>query len=285
MSEGPPVEKSLVALVALYDEAARRIRVELLRVALRGQRKQRQQLSTQLVRIDRILTELRAHSHALAPMVIRDVYRGALRWLDSQLGVREQEVSLTGIHRNAVAIIAQELDGRLENAVRTVGRRADDLFRRVGLEESGISLIRNLTPQQSTKAIQQRLVHEGVTAFVDRAGRRWKLDVYASMVAATTTREAQTVATVNRMYEQGHDLISISHHRHEPDICDLIDGKTFSLSGNDPRYPKAPFLPPAHPRCRHVVLPAKQTLEDARSRLEQASSREEVEAALGIKLP
>ena len=44
----------------------------------------------------------------------------------------------------------------------------------------------------------EALRREGVTAFVDRAGRRWSLHTYGSMVLRTTTRQAEVLSVLTR---------------------------------------------------------------------------------------
>jgi len=115
---------------------------------------------------------------------------------------------------------------------------------------------------------------KGQTAFVDRLGRKWRLDTYAEMVARTTTREAASVATLNTCQEYGQDLVRITVHYPTCEICAPLQGKVYSISGNDDRYPKLTDerRPPIHPHCRHVLAPYVRELDDNAEETEQHSN-------------
>ena len=56
----------------------------------------------------------------------------------------------------------------------------------------------------------QTLKREGVTAFVDKAGRNWSLHTYGSMTLRTTSRQAEVLAVLTA--DPGQDLYQISSH-------------------------------------------------------------------------
>lgn len=147
-----------------------------------------------------------------------------------------------------------------------VGRRVDDAWRKVGLDVVGEGLVTLETRRQLTAELAARLVRDGVTdaltGYVDRAGRRWALDTYAEVVIRTTTREATSRATVERLTERGLDLVTVTSHPHVPDECSPYDGQTFSLSGKSTAFPRLDKLPPFHPRCRHVLSPSGANLDE-----------------------
>ena len=155
----------------------------------------------------------------------------------------------------------------LENAL--IGRRENDVFRRVGLE-----LVANMQATgRSTAATVPEFVkilqREGVTAFIDKAGRNWSLHTYASMVTRTTSRQAEVLAVLTADPE--HDLYKISSHGTTCALCAPYEGRVYSKSGTDPDFPPlaAAFgkIDPAgpddlsntwlniHPQCLHVLMP------------------------------
>lgn len=146
-----------------------------------------------------------------------------------------------------------------------IGRRADDPYRRIALEEIGGGTVALETRRQISASLVRRLVNEGVTdaltGYVDRSGRRWPIHRYAAMAVRTTTREASTRATVARMQEGGHDLVTVSEHAHPADECSEYEGNTYSLDGSTPGYDELPEYPPFHPNCAHVIYPASANLD------------------------
>jgi len=75
------------------------------------------------------------------------------------------------------------------------------------------------------------------------------------MVARTTTREAMTRGTINRLREHGITLAQVSAHNAE-DFCRYHQNAVVSLDGPHPVYPPISAInggPPFHPRCVHVL--------------------------------
>ena len=113
----------------------------------------------------------------------------------------------------------------------------------------------------------EALRREGVTAFVDRAGRRWSLHTYGSMVLRTTSRQAEIMAVLTA--DPDHDLYQISAHGTTCPLCAPLEGRVYSKSGTDPDFPPlaAAFgkMDPAgpntlenswlniHPNCLHQL--------------------------------
>lgn len=161
--------------------------------------------------------------------------------------------SFTKLHRSAIEVVAYNLQDAVRAATATMGRKMDDVFRRVGLEATMKRLFTGEAIRETVGAMKEQLVLSGLDSFKDKAGRTWRLDSYCTMVARTTTREATTQGTINRAYAGGHDLILVSEHHPTCEICAPLGGKVFSLSGQDGRYPVWNDYIPAHPNCRHNI--------------------------------
>ena len=115
----------------------------------------------------------------------------------------------------------------------------------------------------------EALRREGVTAFVDKAGRHWSLHTYCAMVSRTTSRQAEVLAVLTADPEQ--DLYQISSHGTTCAICAPFEGRVYSKSGTDPDFPplaaafgkQDPAGPDTlantwlniHPSCQHSIFP------------------------------
>ena len=115
----------------------------------------------------------------------------------------------------------------------------------------------------------EALRREGVTAFIDKAGRRWSLHTYGAMVLRTASRQAEILSVLTA--DEGHDLYQISAHGTTCKLCAPLEGRVYSKSGTDPEFPPlaAAFgkVDPAgpdtlanswlniHPNCLHVLVP------------------------------
>lgn len=155
----------------------------------------------------------------------------------------------------------------LQNAL--IGRTENDVFRRVGLELVAKSQAQGLGVKKTAQEFFDTLVREGVTAFVDKAGRNWSLHTYCSMVARTTSRQAEVLAVLTA--DEEHDLYKISSHNTTCKICAPLEGRVYSKSGKDPDFPplSSAFgkIDPTgpndltnsylniHPNCLHVLMP------------------------------
>ena len=179
------------------------------------------------------------------------------------------------VHQRAIDVLAQNMSGNLRDATQFVGRTTHDTFRRVGIEATTRKYAAGATVRDMKKEVIRRLVDQGQTAMIDRAGRRWRLDSYAGMVARTTTREAASVATLNTCREFGLDLVQISQHYPTCPLCAPIQGKVYSISGEDKRYPRYTdeVRIPKHPNCLHSVHPYVRELDDNAADMERFSNQ------------
>ena len=148
-----------------------------------------------------------------------------------------------------------------------IGRIEPDVYRRVGLEQVALRQATGQGVYRQLPQFVEALRREGVTAFVDKAGRRWSLHTYGSMVSRTTSRQAEVLATLTADPEQ--DLYRISVNGTTCGICAPYEGRVYSKSGTNPDYPplaaafgkQDPAGPDTlantwlnlHPQCQHSL--------------------------------
>lgn len=190
----------------------------------------------------------------------------------------ENAAALTGEQHAAVDALVMNLMGEVTDAAMTVmaglqsaliGRVEPDVYRRVGLEQVALGQAAGRGAYRILPGFVEALRREGVTAFVDKAGRRWSLHTYCSMVSRTTSRQAEVLAVLTA--DPGQDLYQISSHSTACPLCAPYEGRVYSKSGTDPDFPplsaafgKVDANGPdtltntylnIHPNCRHVLLP------------------------------
>lgn len=276
-----PVDHNVASLVRLYEDADVRIRALIQDAIDRGIDPKTGELRRvgtknfyvrQLAEVRKVLVELQTGAIPKATALVATAYVQGATIVDELLNTTG---AFSGVHREAVNTLADNMVNGLNEAASTVGRQAEDVFRQVGLKQSALGLLSGETRKAITKSMIDNLVHEGVTAFVDKAGRRWTLAGYSQMVARTTTREAVSVGTANRLVENGHDLVTISSHAHDSDECNAYDGQTFSLSGDTPGYDVLDQMPPFHPNCVHVLTPAADTFANFERAVGSSFARED----------
>lgn len=132
---------------------------------------------------------------------------------------------LTGEQHAIVDTLVMNLMGEITDASMTamatlqsalLGRTEPDVYRRVGLEQVAAMQATGRGVNPAIPDFVEALRREGVTAFVDKAGRNWSLHTYGSMVLRTTSRQAEVLAVLTADPE--HDLYKISSHG-QPALC------------------------------------------------------------------
>jgi hypothetical protein len=258
-------------LIQLYRQAAKRLRVQI-QADLRDDR-----IGSLVWRRRRLLAvqaELRALGQRTRAMPIdvvaagydrgagiADVVAGRATVADVVTG--KVSYAFVGAHRRPALILADNIVSRLDGARVVVGRRVEDVYRRAGVEAVAEGVASGQTRRETSRALERRLIRDGVTGFVDRRGAQWQLDTYAEMVARTTTREAMSAGTRGRMTETGQDLVTISAHGADDELCGPREGVTYSITGQTPGYPVMTDddWPPFHPLCLHVATPATENMD------------------------
>lgn len=273
-----PIDAKVRALVGLYHAADIRLQVLIASAAARGAQGTANYYARQLAEVRKILVEVQAQAVPVATELIGDAYVQGVTYVDESLGVGG---GFAGVHREAVNVLADNIVSRLGDAVTTVGRQAEDIFRRVALDQVSLGLLEGSTRKAVSGAIEQRLAEQRIGAFVDRAGRKWSLTSYTQMVARTTTREAVSMGTANRLLENGHDLVTISEHGGTDDECTQFAGNTYSLTGTTAGYDVLDQYPPFHPNCIHVLTPAAATFSTFEKAVGAADARDDRTVSVG----
>jgi len=94
--------------------------------------------------------------------------------------------------------------------------------------------------------------------FINISGRNYNLIKYAETVARTRLRIIQSEAVKNLCAQYDNDLIEISDHGTDCEICKEYEGNIYSISGKHPTYPFMEGWPPYHPRCEHSAGPTSE---------------------------
>ena len=177
-------------------------------------------------------------------------------------GRTERDV-FSQVHREAVRAIVDAMLDTTGKALAAIGRRVDDVFRREGMLAVARGIVEGQARVDVSREIERRLIAAGRPDFIDKLGRHWPLDRYAEMVARTTTREAMTQGTIQRLREHGIQLAQVSAH-HAADFCIYYENAIVCVGPEPhPVYPSISAIgggPPFHPRCVHVLTPFVERL-------------------------
>ena len=182
-------------------------------------------------------------------------FQSSLYATPAGLGAGLDYSNFAKLNREAIEQIAYSMQNNINAALLQVGRQVDDLYRSHALKMTAERMFTGETIRTSAQKLSSRLMAEtGVPYFTDRAGRNWKLDNYATMVARTTTREATTMGTLARARAGGYHLIRLSEHYPTCELCAPLQGIVYSMDPKDQRYPTwLDDYCPVHPNCLHTI--------------------------------
>lgn len=255
-------------LVAIYRQAYMTILERIAERRARGRATEYEQALLQDVA--RILDQLDAITDEWARQVLPKAYQlGVIDavsfWTGAGLRPPPIAASFAQVHEAAVQVLVANFTENLREATSFVGRRIRDEFRRAQLQAVTEKVTTGQTVREAKRALQERLMNNGLGAFRDAAGRLWRLDAYAEMAVRTVTAEATNMGLVNQLRGMDRDLVRMTEHHAPCPICAPLEGRVYSISGRDPRYPKlsdalGPYMQP-HPNCRHRLVPYVEELD------------------------
>ena len=277
-----PNEKELQKLIQIFLKAETDIINEIGR--LRSQGLIDYSVVAALERVQAILRQMENDSWEWAPKAIEKMFY--VRVPEARRVPGESITKHIRAYNNAAALTAEQhaivdqlvanLMGEITDATLTayatvesalIGRVEPDVFRRVGLEQVALQQATGQGVYKQLPQFVEALRREGVTAFVDKAGRHWSLHTYCSMVSRTTSRQAEVLASLTADPE--HDLYRITRTGTTCALCAPYEGRVYSKSGTNPGYPpladafgkQDPNGPDTltntwlniHPGCRHSL--------------------------------
>ncbi|MBI3926099.1 MAG: hypothetical protein HY319_11200 [Armatimonadetes bacterium] len=191
-----------------------------------------------------------------------DAWRAGMRQGQKQFQDQEVRVgtSFNLVHQRGVEAVVKDSFGDLLAATQKVETRVKRSVRQVvKAETEGLLTTGRRADRHVAKRIADRLVEEQIFGVTAKNGRWTPMEEYARLVAHTKLRQSHTEGLETLLQEHGFDLVQISAHVHKPDLCTPLEGKVFSLSGEDDRFPRLPRHTPFHPGCRHVETPFVDT--------------------------
>lgn len=204
-----------------------------------------------LERVQAILRKLESDCWEYVPKMIEKQFyvrvpeaRKIVESVEKHLAGYQNAAALTSEQYAVIDKLVMNLMGEITDASMTVmatlqsaliGRTEPDVYRRVGLEQVAAQQAAGRGINQSVPAFVDALRREGVTAFVDKAGRHWSLHTYCTMASRTTSRQAEALAVLTADPDQ--DLYKISSHNTTCALCAPYEGRVYSRSGTDPDFP------------------------------------------------
>ena len=226
-----------------------------------------------LERVQRILQNMVDESWEYVPKMIEIIFyrsdKDAAGYKNARTLSVTQTVAAEQLANNLLGEIveASETAFKSVQAFYTVARLEDDLFRETALRKVLRQEVSGIGWTTTSARMAMELQSKGITAFVDKAGRKWSLQDYCNMAVRTTARQAEVAAVLTK---DDYDLWQIAKIGTTCPVCAPLEGRVYSKSGTNPDYPPLSLafgkVDPTggydltntylniHPNCLHAIV-------------------------------
>lgn len=276
--------KQIDQLIQAYNRAQEGIVDEIERAPKGSEREYADRL---LIKISAILASLYVFTQKWSKKNIPQLYEDGLKESYSAVANEYKAAGKsapgfgewTSADEQTVRNAETKINAYLSDAINSTRARMQGIVRQAAMK----AVEEAVTKGQSTRVMQANLVQmlqekgiESVSYLRDGITCYMQLNTYAELVAHTTEHEIRNIANLNIGLRINNDLVMVSSHIGACPICVPYQGRVYSVSGADTRYPylySTPFSSTYqnfHPRCRHVVT---QWIEDLHTPEENAIMR------------
>lgn len=227
-----------------------------------------------LQQVNKELALLQSRATPLMENLIKEAYVKSVIYVNRKLNIKMKSTKeadilkeLSKTHRKTINVFIRNKLNDLSDVNYFIGRQIKDNIQKAVEEAVGLKLGTNETLKECKKNILKNFSEQGITAIKTKNNRYIRMDAYAEMVARSTTREVTNTATILQVSELGYDLVKMSEHSGACPICQKYEGRVYSISGKDKRFPRLDVAFSSgyaniHPRCRHVLEPYIEAFND-----------------------
>jgi hypothetical protein len=230
-----------------------------------------------LAQIEATLTALGVDTQKFIETELTNQYKSGANDAVKQLGNVGADVSVSEgfnrVHVEAIRMLVDDTSKAFAESLTGVDRSAQLLLGKISrqaiTQKLAEGLIGGKARAEINKIIKGTLQEQGLASLIDKGGHKWTLDRYADMLFRTKAVEARNRGLMNRMVENGKDLVQVSNHGTTHQECRVWEGKILSITGATAGYPTLGDAEAAglfHPNCQHainVLIPSLARLTQA----------------------
>ncbi|MGG1879377.1 phage minor capsid protein [Paenibacillus cisolokensis] len=262
-------------LIALYTRASQRL-LQLIQILESGSysRRRKEQIFRQ---IDDVLSTLTNDAAQEAAVLMGHSYtegaKEAIEGMKAQ-GILEERINPTLqplIHQQAVQAIMDETFFRILEATDNMSldtkRRVEEVVRTA----TERMLTEGVSRREATKEAVAKMTEQDITGIITKNGARIPADKYMNGVVQYNLRKAHVTGAENMIVQNGYDLVYVNYVGITCQFCAKYQGRVYSISGADPRFPKLELRPPYHSHCVHSLsawIEEYQTEEEVKRMIE-----------------
>jgi len=258
MPAPPKLDKEVVELIKVYEKAQKKIIDNLANTNMKRYTKKQQELL--LININKEIAKLNKEAREWTNETIPTFYREGMDEV-------EKAATFAKIHREALVVLVRNTKADLIDANQFIGRQIKDVVRQISLDVIEEKIATGRTVKDARNMLAKRLIDEKGTHLLMKNGKKMNMTAYAELVARSSTREATNRGTINQLVESDRDLVKMSNHSSSCPICAPLEGRVYSISGKDKRFPPLDRAYTGthaniHPNCRHVLTPYIEQYND-----------------------
>lgn len=240
-------------LIELYYNAGLEL-IEMLRTLEDGYGKRKVESLIKL--IDARLNELTATASAQYAEILGNAYyigaMEAISGIAKHIPETQIDKSIQSlIHHRAVQAIMDESFYSILEATDNMSQDIKDRIQQVVQRANERSLLQGVSRRQATKDAVAELSQEQIRGIVTKNGARVPVDKYMAGVVQYYQRKAHVTGAENMITQNGYDLVYVNRVGITCEFCAVYQGRVYSISGSDPRFPKLEVRPPYHSHCVH----------------------------------
>lgn len=129
-----------------------------------------------------------------------------------------------------------DLGKDLAKAEKSTISQAMTAYQRIITEVSTLVEAGTTTRLSAASRALARFANEGVTGFVDKAGRKWELASYVEMAVRTHVANVMIAAHTDRIESAGVKLVMVSDAPYECGLCKPWEGKILEVGGKSGKH-------------------------------------------------
>lgn len=193
-----------------------------------------------LERVQRILQTMVDESWSYVPQMIEKIFyhsdKHAAGYANARVLTASQTAVVQQLSNNLLGEILEASETAYQTAQEffTIARLEADPYRKAALTQTVAQEALGTGWKQTSAKMAAELRNQGLTGFVDKAGRKWTLSNYCNMATRTTARQAEVAALLTA---DDYDLWQIAKIGSTCPVCAPLEGRVYSKSGTNPDYP------------------------------------------------
>ncbi|GGH17256.1 phage minor capsid protein [Paenibacillus segetis] len=244
-------------LIALYSRAGERL-LDLIRSLEEGSYNRKRKVKL-LKQIDDILASLTDGSAQSMSKLLAEAYKEGVGEVATSMtaqGIPKEHINTvleSIIHQRAVQAIMDDSFFRILEATDNMSLDAKRRVEEVVRAATERMLTEGVNRRQASKDAIAKATEKGITGIIAKNGAEIPVDKYMNGVVQYNLRKAHVTGAENTITKNGLDLVYVNFVGITCEFCAKYQGRIYSISGNDKRFPKLDIRPPYHSHCVHSI--------------------------------